>query len=104
MLQRHKIDSIYIRLLHYSDVILRHFQPLEALLKAEEVPHIAIQMASTMTMQSKAPHFFSMIIFADIGPITQSMNAENEPRNAIKALNSGTIIEMATADPVSRTR
>lgn len=30
---------------------------------------------------------------ADIGPMTQIMKAENEPRKAIRELNSGTRIE-----------
>jgi hypothetical protein len=50
-------------------------------------------MAIASNETSTKPHLPSRAILADIGPITQIMKAENEPRKAIRELNSGTMID-----------
>lgn len=72
--------------------------------KAAPVPHIAITDASASKNPSHSPHFRSRATFADIGPITARMKAENEPRIAIIELNSGTRIETVIARQTSITR
>lgn len=52
---------------------------------------------------SKMPQRPASMIFAVIGPITQSMKAEKEPRNAIIELNSGTRIETRIESDVTKT-
>jgi hypothetical protein len=53
---------------------------------------------------SKYEHCRSMQILAQTGPMTQSMNAEKDPRNAINVENSGTSMETVTASKVRAIR
>lgn len=70
---------------------------------AATVPHTAIIVASPRVRPSKKVHFPLIAILAPMGPITHIMNAENDPKNAIKALKSGTLIDTPTASSVITT-
>lgn len=72
--------------------------------KADTVPHVAMTTAIIKSIASHLLHFFCKATFADTGPITQSMNAENEPRKAIIELNSGKNIETAMQRQVKAER
>src|SRR5437588_12047169 len=68
------------------------------------VPQVAIKVATASNEASTNPHFPSRAILADIGPMTQIMKAENEPRKAIRELNSGTIIDTVIDNTATDTR
>ena len=53
-------------------------------------------MAIPIKPASTQLHFLLSAIFAETGPITQSIKAENEPTNAIIELKSGMKMETAT--------
>lgn len=72
--------------------------------KADTVPHVAITIAIIKSPASHLLHFFCKATFADTGPITQSINAENDPRKAIIELNSGKNIETAMQRQVKAER
>lgn len=71
--------------------------------KAAMVPHIAITIPKPRTPASKMEQWPASMIFAEIGPITHNINAENAPRNAITELNSGIRMEKTTERTVTRT-
>jgi hypothetical protein len=71
--------------------------------KAAAVPQTAMMIAETRTILSNIPYRPVSAIFAEIGPITQMINAENEPRNAIMEPNSGIRIDIPTDVNVNRT-
>jgi len=72
--------------------------------KAARVPQTAITTATVSKSTSKVLHRPESALFANTGPMTQIMNAEKDPRNAITALNSGTRIDTPTDRNVNTTR
>jgi hypothetical protein len=73
-------------------------------MKATAVPHAAITIAITRMIQSNGLALPSIAIFAQIGPMTQIKNAENDPRNAMTDSNSGIAMETTTDRKVVKTR
>lgn len=71
---------------------------------SENVPEDAIAMPISNIKPSHFVHFFSMAIFAQIGPMTVIRNEKTLPRNPIIELNSGMAQETATAMKVMRIR
>ena len=74
--------------------MLRAFHTVQ---NAANVPQVAIKMAITSNEASTNLHLPSRAILAEIGPMTQMMKAEKEPRKAIRELKSGTRIDTMTA-------
>ena len=60
------------------------------------VPQMAIIMPANNIRPSPIDNRPTKAAFAVMGPITQRINAEKEPRNAINVLKSGNSIETAT--------
>jgi len=70
--------------------------------KAATVPQIAFITPTARTTPSKMLQRPASMILAATGPITHSMKAEKEPRNAIIELNSGTRIETRIESDVTK--
>jgi len=97
--KRGKRESIF------ADFILTgnraHVCIVQADTKADPVPQIAIIAPTTSIIPSIIPHFLSRATFAAIGPIMHIINAENEPKKAIIASNSGTAMDTPTEAKVT---
>lgn len=68
------------------------------------VPHVAMISPLARTKPSHQLQCPASAIFADTGPMTQSRNDENAPKNAIIELNPGTKIDTATEHIVKSVR
>lgn len=68
------------------------------------MPQAAITTAAESNVASYHAHRPCSEIFAQIGPMTHSTNAENEPRNAMTVENWGTRMDTRTVRTASEMR
>jgi hypothetical protein len=102
----HKQESKRANRYEKVDVMSRSSHPgfHSVVYQTENVPHDAIATPISNIEPSNLLHFFSMAIFALIGPMTQMRKEKREPRMPIIELNSGMAIETATVSRAIRIR
>ena len=77
----------------YSKVFSLYKRAFHAVKNAATVPQIVIKMVTASNEASMNPHLPSRAILANIGPIIQVVKLRNEPKKAIRELNSGMRID-----------